>query len=56
MRNRNSPDRYVFERGGKVELEAIEKPPADFKSPLAVMKEVLEHEQKVTGLINDLYT
>jgi len=48
--------RYVYERGGSVELEAIEKPKTKFDSPLAVMKEVLEHEQKVTGLINDLYT
>ena len=28
---------FVYERGGKVELGAIEKPSADFKSPLDVM-------------------
>jgi len=46
---------HIIERGGKVELEAIEKPKAEFKSPLDVMKKVLEHEQKVTALINSLY-
>ena len=46
---------FVYERGGKVELGAIEKPSADFKSPLDVMKEVLAHEKIVTGLIHNLY-
>lgn len=48
--------RYVYERGGEVELQAIEKPKTEFDSPLAVAKEVLEHEKKVTALINDIYT
>ena len=47
--------KHIIERGGKVELEAIDKPKADYKNPLDVMKKVLEHEQKVTGLINALY-
>jgi ferritin len=46
---------YIFERGGKVELEAVAKPEANFKSPLDVMKQVLEHEKKVTGSIHELY-
>ncbi len=45
---------FVFERGGKVELEAIDKPPMIWDSPLAAMKEVLKHEKHVTSLINDL--
>ena len=45
---------FVCERGGRVTLEAIDKPPAKWASPLDVMKNVLSHEQKVTGLINDL--
>ncbi len=48
--------RYIYERGGDVKLEAIEKPKTEFDSPVAVIKVVLEHEQKVTALINDLYT
>jgi len=46
---------YVYEREGKVELEAIEKPGADFDSPLEVFEKALEHEKKVTSLINGLY-
>ncbi|MGA3246475.1 MAG: ferritin [Bacteroidota bacterium] len=46
---------YVYERGSKVVLEAIAKPPADYKTPIDVMKKVLEHEKKVTGTIEALY-
>jgi len=46
---------YVFERGGVVELEAIGKPPLDYKSSLDVFEKVLLHEKHVTSLINDLY-
>ncbi len=45
---------YVVERGGRVLLEAIEKPQSEWDSPLAVFEHVLEHERKVTGLINAL--
>jgi ferritin len=45
---------FVFERGGKVALKAVEQPPTDWKSPLALFEQVYEHEQKVTSLINKL--
>lgn len=45
---------FVFERGGKVTLQAIKKPGSSWKSPLDAFKHVLEHEQLVTSLINDL--
>ena len=45
---------HVLERGGRIDLGAIEAPPGDWKAPLDVFKATLEHEQKVTGLINDL--
>jgi ferritin len=45
---------YVAERGGRVVLRAIEQPPAKWDSPLGVFEAVYKHEQKVTGLINDL--
>ncbi len=45
---------YILERGGKVTLGPIEAPPNDWDSPLAVFEATLKHEQKVTGLINDL--
>lgn len=46
---------YVYDRGGKVELKAIEQPPAKFDKPLQVFQQVLAHEQKVTASINALY-
>jgi len=46
---------YVNERGGRVVLDAIEKPPADFKAPLDIFQQVFVHEQKVTSLIHRLY-
>lgn len=46
---------YVHERGGRVDLRAIDQPPVEFESPLDVFKKTLEHERLVTSLINDLY-
>ena len=45
---------FINERGGRVTLKAIEGPPTEWDSALAVFKAVYEHEQKVTGLINNL--
>ena len=45
---------YVHERGGKVELEAIEKPETKWNTPLEVFEHVLKHEQLVTSKINAL--
>ena len=45
---------FVNERGGRVTLSAIDGPPTEWNSPLAVFEVVYKHEQKVTGLINDL--
>ncbi|MGQ0813372.1 MAG: ferritin [Gemmatimonadota bacterium] len=46
---------YVNDRNGRVTLKAMEQPPTDFKSVLATFEQALEHEQKVTGLIYNLY-
>ncbi len=46
--------KYITDVGGKVELEAIGKPPSDFKSPVGVFELVLEHEQSVTKCIYKL--
>lgn len=46
--------RYLFDRGGRVMLKAIDGPPTEWKSPEHVFEEIYKHEQKVTGLINDL--
>ena len=45
---------YVLTRGGKINLAAIEKPKGSWKNIVDVVKAVLEHERKVTGLINGL--
>ncbi len=45
---------FIIERGGKAVLSAIEGPPTQWKSPLAVFEHAYKHEQKVTGLINNL--
>jgi ferritin len=46
---------YVNSRGGRAVLKAIEQPPTEYDSPREIFKQVLSHEQKVTGLINKLY-
>ena len=45
---------YINDRGGRVIIKAIDQPPVDFSSPLDVFQKALEHEVKVTGMINNL--
>jgi len=45
---------HFIERGGEITLSSIEAPPIKWSSPLAVFEHAYQHEQKVTGLINDL--
>lgn len=45
---------YVLERGGKIELEAIEKPVVSGTTPLEIFEQVLAHEEFVTSRINAL--
>ncbi|MHC4426024.1 MAG: ferritin [Planctomycetota bacterium] len=45
---------FINERNGRVILKTVEGPPTKWDSPLAVFEAVYTHEQKVTGLINDL--
>lgn len=46
---------FVYDSAGKVVLDAIEKPPSNYKSPLDVFEKTLQHEKDVTKLINNLY-
>lgn len=46
---------FLLDRGGEVELHAIEQPKTGFTSPLEVMRAALAFEQRVTAMINDLY-
>jgi ferritin len=45
---------YLIDRDGKVELEVIEKPEAQWASPIDVFEAILAHERKVTALLNAL--
>ncbi len=42
---------YIFDRGGRVELERIEKPKQEFESPLKAFEAVYLHEVGVTQSI-----
>lgn len=46
---------FVEDRGGRVTLEAIDRPPPDFPSPLAVFELARDHEAKVSAGIHRLY-
>lgn len=45
---------YVVERGGKVELKAIDQMPTTWEGVIEVYEKTLEHEQLVTSLIDKL--
>jgi ferritin len=46
---------YLNERGGRVKLQAVPQPPADYGTPLSVFEHALAHEQKISSLIDRLY-
>lgn len=46
---------YLLSRGGRVELKAIDAVPTSWESPLEAFEHTLEHEEKVTAMINALY-
>ena len=45
---------FINQRGGRVIPAAIDAPPHEWDTPLKVFEATLEHEQKVTGMINHL--
>ncbi|MFL1682443.1 ferritin [Coprobacter secundus] len=47
--------KYLLSRGGKVALSPIEAVKTEWESPLDAYKDTLEHEKKVTSMINNLY-
>ncbi len=46
---------FIHDRGGRVQLRALDQPPTDFGSVLGVFEGALAHERKISGLINHLY-
>lgn len=45
---------HLIERGGRVQMKAIDGPPLEWESLKAMFKDVLKHEQLVTSLIHKL--
>ncbi len=45
---------YVNERGGRVILQPIDKVDTEWDNPVHAFEDTLDHERKVTGLINNL--
>ncbi len=45
---------YLVDQGARISIPATEAPPAEWATPLEAFEHTLAHEQKVTGLINDL--
>jgi len=45
---------YIIEKGGRAIMEAIEKPPVEWKDLLAVFEAAYTHETQVTRRIHDL--
>jgi ferritin len=46
---------YVEDRGGRVTLDSIDRPPPDFPSALATFEHARDHEAKVSAGIHQLY-
>lgn len=46
---------YLNSRGGRVVLKPIAEVPESWASPLAAYQQTLEHEEKVTAMINEIY-
>jgi ferritin len=46
---------FINDRSGRVTLGAIEAPKTQWKSPLEAFEEAYAHEQKITGMIGDLF-
>jgi ferritin len=47
---------HVVERRGRVTVSAITAPSINWKSPLNAFEDAFKHEQKVTGMIDNLVT
>ncbi len=45
---------YILERGGSIDLTAVAAPKTKWKDVEEVVKDVVDHEAMVTGLINNL--
>lgn len=47
--------KHLNDRGGRVVLQAIDRPPEKFKSPRRMFEQVLQHEEELSKAIHKLY-
>ncbi len=47
--------RFLTQRNGTIELQAIEKPPHGVTKPITMLEKALAHEQHITTCINKIY-
>jgi ferritin len=47
---------FIHDRGGRVILQALEQPAAEYEGPIDVFEKTLAHEQYITGRIHNLYS
>jgi len=45
---------YILDQGGQIHLKQIDEPQKEFGSPIDLFTQTLEHEQFITGSINEL--
>lgn len=45
---------FIFERGGKVKLLAIDQPQTEWDTPISAFNDALNHERKISSLIHQL--
>ena len=46
---------YLNNRGARVILQAIDRPPESFKSPRRMFEQILKHEQAISKAVHKLY-
>jgi len=46
---------HLDNRGGRVILRAIDRPPENFKSPRRMFEQILKHEQAISTAVHKLY-
>jgi len=46
---------FVHDRNGRVTLQALDQPPAEFSGPLGMFEQTLAHEKHITRRISELY-
>ncbi len=46
---------FIHDRNGRVTLQGIDQPPSQFGDPASIFQQSFEHEQFITGRIDNIY-